>query len=271
MTTYAPVLIDGTQGELFLKRNPAIERLYKQGLRIGDKWYAEEQSYELKVEVIPAFSLLNLTYETVQEIYLLAASGFGRGAQARLRSAFEFTLVAAYIALDGDNAAKFMKFQHSEYAKELREAIRIHETRHKAEDVEPLRQALKKVEHRVVESKKEYPELGRSWHDGIRNIADRVKWEFHYFNNYLMPNRYVHASPLMVERKTSRKEDGSILNDGGPDYDAADEAVRSAFSVLGLSYAVATDIGIPIPMEDIQSFNGEVIKYYEDKPNKLRL
>jgi len=81
----------------FLARNPGIERLYDQAMDVASFLYSEEKMHTIPAAAIPVFGLVAAAYEIFLEIFCLAANGFGRAAQARLRTLYENVAVAAFL------------------------------------------------------------------------------------------------------------------------------------------------------------------------------
>src|SRR5579863_7962329 len=80
----------------FLERNPGFARLYPTLLVWAHELFSDQNKYSTTPSGITSFGLLTSATETFFEIVCLAANGLGSGAQARLRTMFEYVSLAAY-------------------------------------------------------------------------------------------------------------------------------------------------------------------------------
>ena len=258
------------ESKSFLERNPGIDTLFNQAEDIAESLYSEDKIHSLPSHGVIVFGLVATAYEIFHEILCLATNDFGRGAQARLRTMYEHVAVAAYLTRDPEQAERFIKFQIVEQRKELLKAREVLNKPGNEEFIFRVDTRLAKLNLQLQSMKEEFgKEFARSWHDGMATISTEIGCEHHFFYNYLIPNRHVHASPLAMERRVTKED--RIYFSGEPDHDSADEAVRGALSMLGLSFAVAKDAGLPAVDEQVSIFTKSLIKYYEGKPNKTNL
>jgi hypothetical protein len=254
----------------FLRRNSGIEGIYDEAMLIAAGIFSENKTYSFAPSAVIAFGLISMAYETFLEVFCLAANGFGRGAQGRLRTMFGQIAVAAYITKNENDAEKFIKFQVVESRKELLRAKDVVDRTHNQEFISRIDARLKTLDVDLNRMKGEFGNrFGSSWHDGIAAIAKDLGWEHHFFYSYLIPKRHVHASPLMLERRAV--EEDRLYFTGEPDKDGADEAVRGAFTMLVLSYAVAQDIGAIIRNGTVDELSKNLIAFYHGKSNLTRL
>src|SRR5262249_9106467 len=152
------------------------------------------------------------------EIFLLATDGFGRGAQARLRSLYEHVAFAAYIADHPEQAERFVRFQLVEQRKELVRAKELFNTPANSGLMQRLDARLATIDTQLQLTVKKYgKQFASSWHDGVAAVSVELNWQHHFFYDYLIPNRYVHASPLALERRMV-DEDRTYF-EGAPDHD----------------------------------------------------
>lgn len=262
---------DPTEVGRFFRRNNGIQAVYEDATAIAAEIFSDTRTYSLAPAGIAAFGLIAMAHETFLEVLCLAENGFGRGAQGRLRTMFEQVAVAAYITKNESEAEKFVKFQVVETRKELLRAKEVLSKTGNAEFIAQIDARVNALDADLDMIKAEYGKrFGSSWHEGVSNIAEDLGWEHHFFYSYLIPNRHVHASPLMLERRTA--EEGHLYFSGEPDRDCADEAVRGALTMLVLAYAVAQDIGIVIGDGGaLDRLSKRLVAFYQGKPNLTRL
>jgi hypothetical protein len=254
----------------FFERNGGIEGIYHAGMDIAEVIYSDKQIYSLSPSAIVAFGLIATAYEIFLEIFCLAANGFGRGAQARLRTMYEHVAIAAWIAKDPEQAERFIKFQVVEQRNELLHAKELFSQPGNEGFLLRINERLAKLDSQLGPMKDKFGKrFAGSWHEGMATIAAQLGWEHHFFYDYLIPNRHVHASPLSLERRVSQEE--RTYFEGAPDHDSADEAVRGGLTVLALSFAVAKDIGLPITDSQMKHFSGLLLQHYRGRPNKTIL
>jgi hypothetical protein len=256
--------------EQFLKRNPLFERCYAELMGVANEIFGEHQTYTLSSPETVAFGLIATASEIFHEIVLLASNGFGRGAEARVRSMYEHVAFAAYVQQNPDQARRFVHFQWVEQKKEFvrcAEVLVSLEVPGREAFIETINQRVVELDKRIAQAKQDYGNrFAHSWHDGIETITTALGWRNHHFYCYLLPNRHVHPSPGMLERRTI--EEGQLYFEGGPDRDLADEAVRSGLTLLVLLLEVANKIGLPVKEEQIQAAINGLIQSYQDRPNK---
>jgi len=254
----------------FLARNPGFARLYPELLLWSHNLFGTEEKYSLDPSGIVSFGLLASAQETFLEIVCLAGNGFGSAAQARLRTMFEYVSLAAYFLVDPTQAEKFIYFQRIEGRKELSHAVELYRHDANPEFISRLSERMKQVSHDISNLEQRYgKQFRRSWHGGFDRIAQKLKWEQHYFYCYLVPNRHVHASPRRLETRVTRED--QLYFEGAPDYDSADEAVRGGSTMLILSFGVMNDLLSLGRREALQKLSSELIDAYKDVPNRTRV
>lgn len=256
--------------EAFVGRNPAFKAHYERLLNLSNTVFGSERQYSLRKPQILAFALLVSAQEAFQEIVCLAANGFGRGAQARVRTMFENVALAAYFAKYPDETERFIHFQRVERKRELSYARQVFDKPQHAQFSRSIDKHLSELDSNLGATLKRFGKgIARSWHEGMEKIARALNWQHHFFYCYLLPNRFVHASPLVVEQRMSMED--HLRFDAGPDYDQADEAVRSALTLSVLSFAVAQDLGVSVPDTEIDAIRKSLVTAYRNVPNKHRI
>ena len=266
---------DEEEKAAFVQRNERIISLLPDLARLAERVFGST-IYTLTPPSVIAYGLLSTATEIFAEIVCLAANSFGRAALARVRTMFEFVALAAYFVQEPNEAEKFIEFENVERVKDLRRAKGIFAKGNDPQALADLEAELLKLEARVDLSKKRFgKDFVRSWHQGFEKIAQELGWEHHFFYNYLLPNKYVHASALLLERRTELINEGSseeqLMVDYGPDSGAADEALRSACTLLILDYAVANDLlklGEPTAIEGLSK---ALIEMYKGVPNRHKI
>jgi len=251
----------------FLDRNRHAEHICDRLLAKSLQVFREDHQYSLKAAEVISFGLLLSAQLTFQEVVTLAANGFGPGAQARLRTMYEFVALAAHFIRRPEDAEKFIRFQRVEETKELLRAAELYATNDDAATVHRLRERLSHLERELQKLEARFGKsFRRSWHDGFEAISKNLGWQHHFFYDYLLPNRYVHASPRQLEKRISNEE--QLYFEAGPDFDAADESFRGALTLLALSLAVADDL-LKLKMHgDLEEMTQGLIAAYKGKPNK---
>jgi hypothetical protein len=256
--------------EQFLGRNPLFEMSYTELATVANEIFGEHHTYTFNAADTVVFGLIATAYEVFHEIVLLASNGFGRGAEARVRSMYEHVAVAAYLHKNPDQARRFIHFQWIERRKELRRAAEVLislDAPGKDEFCQDIQLQLVELDKRIESAKLNFGrKFAGSWHDGMEKIAANLDWAHHHFYCYLLPNRHVHPSPAMLERRTVGED--QLYFEGGPDRDLADEAVRSGLMLLVLLLDVANKIGLPVREDQIKAAIDRLIESYRDRPNK---
>ena len=154
----------------FLERNRGVERLYEQAMALAALIYGENNNYSLPAHGIVIFGLLATSYEIFLEIFYLAANGFGRGAQARLRTMYEHVAVAAFLNQHPEQAERFIRFQVVEHRKEL---LRAKEVLTNEQFLGKVKVRLAQLESQLSGIKDQYGKrFARSWHEGMAAIAE---------------------------------------------------------------------------------------------------
>lgn len=180
---------------------------------------------------------------------------------------FENVALAAYFSKNPDETERFIHFQRVERKKDLSYARQVFSKPQHAKFLREIDEHLAELNPKLSETLKRFGKgMARSWHEGMEKIARELNWQHHFFYCYLLPNRFVHASPLVVERRMSMEE--HLRFEAGPDYDQADEAVRSALTLSVLSFAVAKDLGIRVSDTELDAIRKSLIAAYKGEPNK---
>ena len=263
---------DPEQGVQFFKRNLGIEEIYHKAMDIAQSIYSDENVHTLPANGVVAFGLISTAYEIFLELFCLAANGFGRGAQARLRTLYEHVAIAAFVTQHADQAERFVKFQVVEQRNELTRARVVLDKPSNEAFLQRIDMRLVKLEADLQTMKTRYGKrFAGSWHEGIATVSSDLGWEHHFFYDYLIPNRHVHASALALERRFSTGDGDRSYFEAAPDTDLADEAVRGGLTVLALSFAVAKDLALPVKEVELNALSAALVRHYKDRPNKMSL
>ena len=256
----------------FWKRNQGLGGIVRELREFVDSTYLGGRDFSLRGHLLVAFTVWAPIPYQFEEVLCLAANGFGKAAQARVRSMFEHVALAACFVKNPEEAEKFVSFQKVESKKEYERALKLFLGRPDQSILAQIKSKLAELSLVVKDLQEKYGKsFDRNWHKGFRQIAEDLEWEHHFFYHYLLPNRYVHASALIADRSVDESSDGSLQVESGPDYDNADEATRAALTLLVLSLGVALDITGHGNLDRIQKFGTRLGSHYKDKPNRHRI
>lgn len=205
----------------FTKTKPTLEKLFEKVLH-RPTFRADADS--------AVFCLGLMAVQDFNELLLLAANGYGTGAQKILRVLYEHTVTARYIHSHPQEAKRFLSFHHYLALKGLE---RARDFSRRAIFSDSKRAALECEWDKV---KSLYPPKPRSWCTlDLLSMAKKTEQQLLELYSPCAdePNMEIHASSAAILSRIEETVDGRLNFTAAHQTGTADKAFRLALILLG--------------------------------------
>ncbi len=155
---------------------------------------------------------------------------------------FERVVLAAFFIKYPDQAKPYAYFSTVEQRKNLIRALKMYSGPEHRSIRERLQERVKELDNELKVLKQRYgKQFSHKWIGAaFDKLCEEVGLKSEFLYSYLIPNTFVHASPSQLLEAVAREQQYFV--ESGPDRANADEALKSAHSLLVWSFAVADNL-----------------------------
>jgi hypothetical protein len=256
--------------EHFARRNCEFIQAYPELMAFCERIFSPARTYSLKEPSnILSFALLCLAQRDFQEILRLAVNADGGAARARVRTTFERVVLAAFFIKYPGQAEPYAYFSTVEQRKNLIRALKMYSRPEHSDFRERLQERVKELDKELKELKRRYgKQFSYKWIDaGFEKLCEEVGLKSEFLYSYLIPNTFVHACPSQLLEAVAREQQYFV--ESGPDRANADEALKSAHSLLVWSFAVADDLLELHMAAEVAKLVTKCVETYQNRPSRL--
>ncbi len=222
----------------FFERHPQFPQALKNLQMAIDKIFNNQANLNIQADKV-VFFMGRLCVEDFNEIFLLAANGYGFGALKLLRGLYENTVTSSYIAKNQDQADVFLAYHHIHRGKlfkhakvffgELEKYLDAKEINEANEEFEKHKDKFQRISCKTCKT----TTLMHSWSKlDLVSMAKKTDLDHLYFPGFFHPTLQAHATAAAVINRLKSSNYGEIAFDEGSQPDVADKALVIAHNLI---------------------------------------
>ena len=222
----------------FFERHPQYPQALNNLQMAFDKIFIRQADLRNHADKV-VFFMGRLCAEDFNEIFLLAANGYGFGALKLVRGIYENTVTSAYLAKNQDQAEDFLLYHHIHRGKlfkhaqlffgDLEKFLEAKEINEANEEFEKHKAKFQRVSCKTCKT----TTLMHSWSKlDLVSMAKKTDLDHLYFPGFFHPTLQAHATAAAVINRLKSTDDGDITFDGGSQPDIADKALVIAHNLI---------------------------------------
>jgi hypothetical protein len=236
--TGRPIVGFPQEWSAFFERHPSWPSVLSSLHRILEQVFIREVALKSPAEKI-IFFMGRLCAEDFNEIFLLAANGYGFGSMKILRGLYERVVTMAYIAENQDQATQFLEYHyihqgrllyHAEsFLGNLKNYIGEAEIAETKADFQRYQEKFMQTKCKKCKTKT----VMHSWSKlDLASMAKKTGLEGLYFPGYYYPTLQAHATTTSVIYRLTSSELNPVTFDEGSQPDAADRSLIIAHNLM---------------------------------------
>lgn len=222
----------------FFQRHPSWPTVLKNLHQILEQVFIRDVELKTRAEKI-TFFMGRLCAEDFNEVFLLAANGYGFGSLKILRGLYERVVTMAYISTNQDEATSFLEYHYIHRGRLLHHAEsffgNMEDYIDKAEVAEAKSDFLKHQDKFMQTKCKKCKtkNLMHSWSKlDLASMAKKTGLDTLYFPGYYYPTLQAHATTASMIYRLKSSEGNPISFDEGSQPDAADRSLIVAHNLI---------------------------------------
>lgn len=222
----------------FFQRHPSWPTVLKNLHQILEQVFIRDVELESRAEKI-IFFMGRLCVEDFNEVFLLAANGYGFGSLKILRGLYERVVTMAYISNNQDEATSFLEYHYIHRGKLLHHAEsffgNLEDYIDKAEIAEAKSDFLTHQDRFMQTNCKKCntKSVMHSWSKlDLASMAKKTSLDTLYFPGYYYPTLQAHATTASMIYRLKSSEGNPVSFDEGSQPDAADRSLIVAHNLI---------------------------------------
>jgi len=232
-----PIVGFPKEWDSFLQRHPSWPTVLRNLHQILEKVFIRDVALGSQSEKI-IFFMGRLCVEDFNEIFLLAANGYGFGSLKILRGLYERVVTMAYISENQDEVTNFLEYHYIHKGKLLHHAesffSNLEDYIDKVE-IEEAKSDFRKYKDRFMQTNCKNcntKRLMNSWSKlDLASMAKKTGMESLYFPGYYYPTIQAHATTASVIYRLKSSESNPVSFDEGSQPDVADKSLIIAHNL----------------------------------------
>lgn len=224
--------------EAFFERHPSWLAVHRNLHQIIEKLFNRTVKLESPAEHI-VFFIGRLCVEDFNETFLLAGNGYGFGSQKMLRGLYERIVTMAYLAMNQDEAPRFLEYNYIHRGKLIQHAESFFGNLEDYIDKAEIAEAkcnFNKYKDKFVQTKCKKCKTKTTMHSwsklDLASMAEKTGFKGLYFPGYYYPTLHAHATAAAVGYRLKDSEVNPIIFEGGAQPEAADQSLIIAHNLI---------------------------------------